>query len=634
MKRFFFFALLLSGITCAAFSQTADTTTVRVHNRTHMNYYNAFDAKGLFPPATESFRKIWLYFTIGCPDKGCSEWDYTTKVFIRKPTGVLDTAGKEIKEDIEFARYITPYAGGYTKSFARTFRMDVTDYASLLHDSVEIRLFYEGYSDGFTVTTDFELIKGTPTRKAIEVANVYSGYFEYGNPNTSIEERLIARKFKLPAGAQSVRLRTLQTGHGGGTTQNCAEFCRKTAFVFINDEEKFQNEIWRDDCGLNPLFPQPGTWLYNRANWCPGAAITPFYNELTPFINLTDSFSVDVNMSEYTNFVGNQAGYNIATQLIYYAPATATNDAEIEDIIAPSNRFEYARMNPICGQPKILVRNNTAQKLTTLEITYGVQNGITKTTNWTGDIAPWQAQEIVLDPISLIGNEKRTFFAFIAKPNGIADDNTVNNMLTSAFDAVTQLPGILVVELRTNSKGTQSEYYVTDANGINVFEKKGLKGGTMYKDTLRLPDGCYKLRLIDKNKDGLSFFTFNSDGNGFMRLKNLDNSIIKTYEPNFGTEISEQFITADGVVAGVQQTTLAPVAYLFPNPAQSSVTVVLNSTKPTQVLLYNAIGKLLYQVQNNAADEVNMDIAHLPAGIYFVEVHTADGTTYKKLVKN
>ena len=46
----------------------------------------------------------------------------------------------------------------------------------------------------------------------------------------------------------------------------------------------YTQEIWRDDCGENPLYPQGGTWIYDRANWCPGDKATTREHELTSFI--------------------------------------------------------------------------------------------------------------------------------------------------------------------------------------------------------------------------------------------------------------------------------------------------------------------------------------------------------------
>ena len=35
--------------------------------------------------------KIYLHYTMGCATGGCSDWDYTTQIFVRHRTGEIDS---------------------------------------------------------------------------------------------------------------------------------------------------------------------------------------------------------------------------------------------------------------------------------------------------------------------------------------------------------------------------------------------------------------------------------------------------------------------------------------------------------------------------------------------------------------
>ena len=70
--------------------------------------------------------------------------------------------------------------------------------------------------------------------------------------------------------------------------------------------------------------------------------------------------------------------------------------------------------------------------------------------------------------------------------------------------------------------------------------------------------------------------------------------------------------------------------YLMPNPARDEVTVA-SSFRVKAVELYAADGKLLQQVEVNAVG-TTLSLEGLPAGIYFVRVHTSAGVTTKRLV--
>ncbi len=39
-------------------------------------------------------------------------------------------------------------------------------------------------------------------------------------------------------------------------------------------------------CPGNPQYPRGGTWIYDRAGWCPGEAVDWFDLDLTPLFSL------------------------------------------------------------------------------------------------------------------------------------------------------------------------------------------------------------------------------------------------------------------------------------------------------------------------------------------------------------
>ena len=70
--------------------------------------------------------------------------------------------------------------------------------------------------------------------------------------------------------------------------------------------------------------------------------------------------------------------------------------------------------------------------------------------------------------------------------------------------------------------------------------------------------------------------------------------------------------------------------FKMPNPAREEVTVA-SSFRVKAVELYGADGKLLQHKEVNAVG-TTLDLKGLPAGIYFVRVHTTAGVTTKRLI--
>src|SRR3954471_6263458 len=77
-------------------ANTGDTTTVRTHNLSHWNWYGQFDNWATFPDTSHHYRKITLKYKLGCPSAGCSDWDYTTQIFILRHTGMYDSTSSQL----------------------------------------------------------------------------------------------------------------------------------------------------------------------------------------------------------------------------------------------------------------------------------------------------------------------------------------------------------------------------------------------------------------------------------------------------------------------------------------------------------------------------------------------------------
>src|SRR6202000_2222977 len=129
----------------------------------------------------------------------------------------------------------------------------------------------------------------------------------------AIENYLVPKTFSYTAPVAHPVLKNTVTGHGSDIGQ-CSEFCNKYYQLNINGNLVSQNQLWRNTCGLNEVYPQTGTWIYNRGNWCPGEWVRPIYHNLTSLTTANTNFTIDVDMQPYvTNSVS--AGYNWVAQL-------------------------------------------------------------------------------------------------------------------------------------------------------------------------------------------------------------------------------------------------------------------------------------------------------------------------------
>jgi Peptide-N-glycosidase F, C terminal/Secretion system C-terminal sorting domain len=630
LKRLLLFLLLLAGGLAAApvaHAAVGDTTRVMIFNNRALTRYGNFDTTAVLPAAGR-YRKILLHYVLGryaCPPgtQYCGSWDYTTRVLLMPPAN----------DTVEMARIITPYATDWLAQNRRhDYVQDVTDYAPLLKGRNGLRFLYDGYSWGFTLTLYLEFIEGTPPQEAISVKNVYSGVFPYGRIADPIENYLTAKTVTAAPGSGKAMLKSFITGHGSDT-RNCAEFCRKNYTLLVNGADQGTTDLWRSDCGLNPVSPQTGTWVYNRSNWCPGSAVIPLYHDLTAALS-TGPATVDINMAPHA--ISNQAlataSWIWQTQLVSYAAPSFTADAALEQIIAPSPDPNYRRDNPICDAPRVLLRNTGSAPLTAATIYYRVGSNPWRSYQWTGSLNFLAQTEVTLPPVAADFAGQSVFKVYVAAPNGQADQNHYNDTLRTRFNPVSVLPPSFVVSLTTNNSQTggvgQTSWTLTDQNGQLVRSRTNTATTTTYNDTLRLARGCYTLTVDDTGCDGLAWWANTAAGNGSLRLLGLNNAVLQTVNGDFGCQTKLRFSVTQLLASTPARGRAALDVY--PNPAQDGrFTLDLNlpTRQDVQLRVSSVTGQLVHQaaLPRVQATKHALDLHQLPAGVYLLSCRGQDG---------
>ena len=85
------FTLIIGILLCSLDLFSSDTTIIRTHDHVDMTWYGNYDKIGVFPDGSETYRKIYLHYTMGCPSSGCAPYDYTTKIEVLHNTGEIDS---------------------------------------------------------------------------------------------------------------------------------------------------------------------------------------------------------------------------------------------------------------------------------------------------------------------------------------------------------------------------------------------------------------------------------------------------------------------------------------------------------------------------------------------------------------
>lgn len=533
----------------------------------------------------------------------------------------------------ELARYITPYGNGLSLGTGWTWTFDVSDYRTLLADSVHLAA--GNWQE--LLNMKFLMIKGTPPRDVVGIQNLWNGGFNYGQPSDPIESHLQPLNINIPANAFNTRWKSRITGHGMDTPQNCAEFCAKHHYYKVNGTQQFSKLVWRDNCDLNPLYPQGGTWVYDRANWCPGAEVWTYDFELTPFVTPGTTAVLDHDVEAYTN-TGGWDYFQIEDQLVSYSAPNFTLDAALEDILSPSTNQMWLRYNPICTSPVIRIKNTGSSNLTSLTISYGLNGGIPSVYNWTGNLAFLQTAEITLGNFAWTPSAT-DFIVTLSSPNGGTDQYSLNNSKISHYTYPPIIPSQFVIEFKTNAYPWENQYTLKDAAGNIIRSRVGtnLTANTVYKDTVNLTDGCYEFELSDSGEDGLSWWANTAQGTGYVRFKKVSPAtILKNFNADFGGKVYQQFTvnTATGITDFVVSKTNTLNVYPNPGDGHVYINIDLNSFQSGKIEIHDLLGKKVYEyeLKDISAESIEADLSGLKKGIYFVNLLTENECLSKKLI--
>ncbi|QDH79386.1 peptide-N-glycosidase [Echinicola soli] len=636
MKTTFYNILFILLISVNVLAGEKDTVHIISHDQTTIvtnpqKGENSYTNWAVFPDKDETIRQIILKIKFGCPDgMRCADWDYVDHITLKRAGG---KNGKML--DYEIARMLTPYGGTFGNDWEFEWEVDITDFSLLLRDSVEIEYKHTGYEPnddrGWKVTVDFEVIKGQPIMEPVSITKIYQGSYRYGDKENPIEETLNPVAITTEEAASLGRFRIIQTGHGMDRPDGCGEFCDKYRDFYLDGKLVASRQIWKQ-CGNNPLYPQAGTWIFDRANWCPGDLVQP------------DIYDFDLNAPEHTvqlqmeDYISPKPSANelISAYVIQYKPYQEKHDVSIEDIIIPSKKAIHSRVNPAAFGPTIVIKNNGSNPLKTLEIEHGTSGLKTNTFPWSGKLLPGESDTVTLEG-KIPQQGRLNYQVELKKPNGKRDGYQGDNVTKSAYEKVAVHGEQLILHIKTNNAAKENGYTVSNANGKVLFKRSAgsLVSDTTYKDTLNLPKGAYRLQFTDNGGDGLEFWYKTKAGRGKVILLNNEGQIVKSFDSDFGSGFTYDFQVGEAVSPiDANEISLG----VFPTRAQHSTTFDYLSNHPEEVtikLVKDPTGEVVEEhiYQDLKEGEFTLNLTRYPKSRYFFQVFVKGEMIYNKRLR-
>lgn len=602
------------------------------HNRTTITCNsatgsNSFKKWCVFPDEKFPVRKIIMNVTLGSPDSLLTaHWDYLDRINLLRKGGVK---GKSL--GLELGRMLTPYGSIYNKGWSWKWEVDVTDFSPFLRDSVEIEYIHTGYEDktvGWALTIDFEILSGPQVLLPRGIIPLWNAAYKYGDPNEKIEEKILPVSYESVPGESISRIRIQHTGHGMDKPKGCSEFCSRWRDLKIDGTTVDHRNMWKD-CGANPLYPQGGTWVYDRAYWCPGDLQVPDVIDLQ---STAGKHSISLEMEPYTATENIQAYENISSYLFHYSNPLQKYDVAVDQIMVPSDEQQYFRINPASFNPRFTIRNLGSENLRSVIVTYGTEGFPEEVLHWKGDLKFNQTAEIVIPGEIKFREGKNAYTVVLSKPNGKKDAWTGDNKLTTSFNSPEVLPTNFILKFLTNNRPKDNHVFLIGGKSDTIFQHlpTRLEPNFIYQDTISLNEGQYELCLTDSAGDGLEFWAEPQNGDGYLRMFDLKGNLIHAFESDCGNGEKLSFTASPNFVA---DTTQAKYAFsLYPRLVTSSTTLEVVSNKVSKMTVLITVNGAIHEKHEYKAvknGSFSYYLGNLPSGRIVLEVFIDDVSRFK-----
>ncbi|MDX1685972.1 MAG: T9SS type A sorting domain-containing protein [Saprospiraceae bacterium] len=590
----------------------------------------------------QTYHKILMKYGMRCHDLavgngdvGCREWDYSCNTIIYDSTRtdsvlVDDGMGNLVYETSSPVRYeimsfVTPYGNGLDLGpEGKTWTFDLTDYAPILKGKKRMALIGGGQNQEEMQIT-FYFITGTPEREVIDIRPIWPLQFQVTGDPINENLRFEPRNVKIPDNTEHVGIKSVITGHG-----QTGEFTPFMHRLTINNDRREAYRVWKE-CSNIPVYPQGGTWLLDRAGWCPGDPSQVNFFELTAEEISAGEFTIDYSVRDIVQ--APDLRYIVNHQMIFYGPYNFDNDLSVHDIIRPSERVEHARFNPVCFKPEIVIRNGGSNDVTAARIEYGIRGQQKLVYDWNGELATGDTDTIELE------YPEEEFTRLAAESHfevSILDDDDYsdNNHMTVTFQPVPHYQGERVLLLLTTNKAPKdNRLELRNSSGELLLEYDELESSRSYFEEVTLDAGCYEILLTDNRDDGLYYWAYETNGpnigRGGLEIF-VDDISVHEFEPEFGRFVQFDFSVA--TATAVEQAGIELLS-VYPNPAEDQIYIESTNTRSnTEIRIYTVDGQLL-QRSEHTSNRTIMQTDHLKPGIYILELLSQGQTSRTKIVK-
>ncbi len=245
--------------------------------------------------------------------------------------------------------------------------------------------------------------------------------------------------------------------------------------------------------------------------------------------------------------------------------------------------------------PQLIVRNIGSMGIGSFTVNYSYDGGTTQSIVWTGTPISFYGSVVIDLPPIVPDAGTHTFDASVALPNGLPDDDMMNNTAnTSSFKIIDD--NILTINLTTDNFPAETSYEITDqSTGEIIYTSIGFSAAQLNINDYCLEDGCYTFTIFDSYGDGICC----SYGDGSYEVVEENGTIVGTGS-EFETQESLDFCLPFALTAqfNIPEQTCKEISVTVENTSQVATSFswsapgadVETSTEENPTFTYSTVG--------------------------------------------
>lgn len=327
---------------------------------------------------------------------------------------------------------------------------------------------------------------------------------------------------------------------------------------------------------------------------------------------------------------------NNASGLIVYTPETICTG---EQTLSPGFKLQNAGID----------------NLTSADVVYSVNGEAEQMVSWTGDLANLETATITLDDITFQSlAEGSTVTATVQNPNGMADENTVDDTAVTSIEAAKTSTTMAELTITTDQYGDETYWQVTNSAGdivasggnpnvglTNIGVGSGApaaspeayaSNSTFVEEIPLNAEDCYTLTVTDFYGDGMCC----SYGQGGYELKDNTGTVMFSGGSfNARTDAPFEGKTTVGVKENEE---FASKFSVSPNPVTdfAQVNFQIETAATTTISIVNALGQEVKRQELGkiaaGAHNLNVDMTDLNVGVYMINIVSGETMGTKKVL--